>query len=592
MVSQSRPPTGKIGNGQGIAAFTDADAAMSLRSRAEEIFGRRHYNGDAKLSPDEAAHLFHELRVHQIELEMQNEELKRAHLELDASHARYFDLYDLAPVGYLTVSEKGIVEQANLTAVTLLGADSRNALLRQPLTRFILPADQDIFYRHRKKLFDTGDPQMCELRMKFSDQGEFWVRLDANLERDANDGTARCRVVLTNISDQKHAEKEKEKLLEQLAQAIKMESIGRLAGGVAHDFNNMLGVILGNLELAFDHVTPDEPLFVELTSIRNAARRSAKITEQLLAFARKQNACPQVLDMNGTVEGLFSMLKGLIGEHIDLAWQPGANLWTVNMDPAQIDQIIVNLCLNARDAIGGSGRIVIETGHAIYNEDDCRRHTNCTPGQYVVLSVSDNGCGMTRESLDHLFEPFFTTKKTGQGTGMGLASAHGIILQNNGFITVDSEPGRGTTFKIHLPRYEGAAVTAPAENTSLIPAGEGETVLIAEDEPTLLDMTAKMLQRQGYTVLCARTPLEAMHLAGEHAGKIKLLITDVVMPGMNGQQLAAKITAQHAMKCLFMSGYTSDIISHHGVMDSGVAFIQKPFTKMELALKVRTLLDD
>ena len=395
-----------------------------------------------------------------------------------------------------------------------------------------------------------------------------------------------------DITAHKQAETEKIKLEGQLQQAQKMESVGRLAGGVAHDFNNMLGIILGHAELAMDRMDPAQPLFADLMEIRKAAERSANLTQQLLAFARKQTVSPKIIDLNETVEGMLKMLRRLIGEDIDLAWLPGAGMWPIKMDVSQIDQIMVNLCVNARDAITDVGRITIETGNRRLDEAFCANQEGLAPGEYALLSVSDNGCGMGKDILDKLFEPFFTTKEIGKGTGLGLATVFGIIKQNNGFINVYSELNHGTTFNIYLPRYVGKTRQMQAEAMAAPIAQGHETILIAEDDSAILEITTIMLEQQGYRVLSANTPGEAIRLAREYADQIHLLVTDVVMPEMNGRDLAKNLLSLYPrMKRLFMSGYTADVIAHHGVLDPGVYFIQKPFRKKDLAAKVREALD-
>ena len=391
-------------------------------------------------------------------------------------------------------------------------------------------------------------------------------------------------VVMVDISDRIVLES-------QLNQAQKMESIGRLAGGVAHDFNNMLSVILGHTELALNTIDSRLPLFGSLQNIRKAARRSADLTQQLLAFARKQTVAPKVLDLNETVTGMLKMLQPLIGENIDLAWLPDKAPEPVNMDPSQIDQILVNLCVNARDAIKGPGKITIETGTAVFDADYCAKNTDVDAGDYVLLAVSDNGCGMDQQTIANLFEPFFTTKKTGKGTGLGLATVYGIVKQNNGFINVYSEPGQGTTLKIYLPLYTTKAEQTVRTEVPEPPTRGHETILLVEDEPMILEVTMAMLKPLGYTVLSAATPGDAMGLAREHAGEIHLLMTDVVMPEMNGRDLARNLLSLHpGIKRLFMSGYTANVIAHHGVLDEGVHFIQKPFSMHDLSAKIREVL--
>ena len=384
---------------------------------------------------------------------------------------------------------------------------------------------------------------------------------------------------------------ERDRLQEQLIQAQKMESVGRLAGGVAHDFNNMLNVILGYTELALQKMNKDDPLYDDLTEILSAARRSADITGQLLAFARRQTIAPRTIDLNDTVEGMLKMLRRLIGEDIDLAWKPGTGLWPVNMDPAQVDQVLANLLVNARDAISGVGKITIETENARLDESYCADRPGFVPGEFVLLAVSDDGCGMDRKTMDHLFEPFFTTKEVGKGTGLGLATVYGIVRQNNGFINVYSEPGQGATFKIYLPRHAGDAVSEPLFTGTETLHGTGESVLVVEDEPSVLKLADKMLAGLGYTVMTAQGPAAALEQAKRHTGGIDLLITDVVMPEMSGRDLAEKLESMHpGLRVLYMSGYTANVIAHRGILDKGVHFIQKPFNKRDLAKKVKAVL--
>ena len=429
-----------------------------------------------------------------------------------------------------------------------------------------------------------------ECRYKCKEGHYKWIEFTGiNLVHDAD-----IRGVLLNYHDltaHKRAAAEKAKLEAQFQQAQKMESVGRLAGGVAHDFNNMLQAILGNAALALEEIPPVSPARESLEEIQKAALRSADLTRQLLAFARRQTIAPKVLDLNEAVEGLLKMLRRLIGEDIHLAWLPAADLGPVKVDPTQIDQILANLCVNARDAIDGVGKVTIETGNAVFDEAYCADHPGFVPGEYVRLAVSDDGRGMDKETQAHLFEPFFTTKGVGEGTGLGLATIYGIVKQNHGFVHVYSEPGQGTTFRLYLPRHAGQAAATRTEPARALPRSSGETVLLVEDEPAILAIARKVLARLGYTVLTARTPGEAIGLAETPAREIHLLMTDVVMPEMNGRDLARRILSIHPkLKCLFMSGYTANVIAHHGVLDEGVHFIQKPFSMEDLAAKVRQAL--
>jgi len=397
--------------------------------------------------------------------------------------------------------------------------------------------------------------------------------------------------ISTDITERKREELEKEKLQAQLLQAQKLESVGRLAGGVAHDFNNMLSVILGYAGLVLEQMKPDQPMYIALQEIKQAAQRSADLTRQLLAFARKQTVTPKVLNLNETVKSMLNMLRRLIGENIDLVWLPGENLGQIKMDPSQIDQILANLCVNARDAIGDTGKITITTSNVLADAAYCAGRNGFLPGEYVLLTVSDNGCGMDSEMLEHLFEPFFTTKEVGKGTGLGLAMVYGVIKQNNGHIEISSVPGQGSTFEMYLPRYMARAdrMQMPEAVQSVVPGHE--TILLVEDESMILKMVSEMLKSLGYNVLPAATPGEAIRLAQNYAGEIHLLMTDVVMPEMNGRDLAKKLLSLYPdIKRVFMSGYTADVIAYHGVLDEGVHFIQKPFTMKDLTAIIKNVL--
>ncbi|MFH1023530.1 MAG: PAS domain S-box protein [Planctomycetota bacterium] len=395
--------------------------------------------------------------------------------------------------------------------------------------------------------------------------------------------------------ERKRADAEREKMKTQLLQVRKMEAVGQLAGGVAHDFNNMLTVILGHAEMALSKLDPSDPIHADIHEIKKAGERSADLTKQLLAFARRQIIAPKVMDVNNTIAGMLKMLNRLIGENIDLLWKPADDLWRVSMDPAQVDQILVNLMVNARDAISGVGRIVIETANVEFDAAYVKAHVGAVPGRYVRIAVSDDGCGMDKETQGRLFEPFFTTKPQGKGTGLGLATVYGIVKQNLGFIDVYSESGKGTTFKIYMPRHESEEEeeeTGEARISAGAPTGT-ETVLLVEDEPALLELAQQLLELLGYTVLPVGSPVRAIRQATEYAGEIHLLMTDMVMPGMNGRDLRKWLGAvRPGMKCLFTSGHTVDIIAHQGVLDKGVHFLQKPFSMETLAVKLREALGE
>lgn len=400
------------------------------------------------------------------------------------------------------------------------------------------------------------------------------------------------RGVFQDITDRREAEEALQKIQGQLIQAQKMESIGTLAGGVAHDYNNISSVIMGYAELSLEFESPKEPLKTNLEQILEAAKRATDITRQLLAFARKQTIDPIVIDLNQTVDSMLKILKRLIGEDIDLSWLPGAEIWPVKIDPTQVDQILANLCVNARDAISNVGKITIETGKVSFDGKYCRDHVGFVPGDYTLLAVSDNGKGMDAKILDNIFEPFFTTKEVGQGTGLGLATVYGIVKQNKGFINVYSELDKGTTVRVYLPMHTGRVLEREKKDTLSGLKGKGETVLVVEDDAVILEISEKMLVNQGYAVITAGTPADAFDFVNHQATAVHLLITDVIMPQMNGRELAEQLKSiLPELKVLFMSGYTANVIAHHGVLEKGVHFISKPFSHKDLAAKVRAVLD-
>ncbi|WP_224956292.1 ATP-binding protein [Geomonas subterranea] len=396
-------------------------------------------------------------------------------------------------------------------------------------------------------------------------------------------------LVIRDVTEKAEIEAEKRELAQQLAQSQKMEAVGQLAGGVAHDFNNMLGVIIGHAELALLRTGTSGEMHDRLREILDAATRSADITKQLLAFSRQQHAEPKVLDLNETIARMLKMLHRLIGEDIDLSWSPGFNVSKVRIDPSQLDQIMANLCVNARDAIAGVGNISIYTENITLSDHDKARIADLVPGEHVMLVVADSGAGMSREVMDRVFEPFYTTKALGRGTGLGLATVFGIVKQNGGHIEVQSEPGRGATFRIYLPAIQEATEERTLEKEK--PVGGTETVLLVEDEPAIMDIGTTILTQLGYTVYPASSPEQAIAIADDMGREIDLLLTDVIMPGMNGKDLSEQLLANRPqLKCLFMSGYTADVIAERGKFNADMCFLQKPFTMQSLAAKVREAL--
>ncbi len=479
--------------------------------------------------------------------------------------------------GYLTYVNDSMAEIHGYTASEMLG--------------------KPLFMCHNTQQLEQVRPLMQQMEVSggfyaeevshyHRDGSTFSMLMTGTLVRDAS-GKPQCYTVTAlDLSERKALE-------EQLQQAQKMESVGRLAGGVAHDFNNMLNVILGYTELISQSLATDDPIRSDLGEVKKAAEHSAELTRQLLAFARKQTVVLKVLDFNETIDSSINMIRRLIGEGIDLTWDPGKSVGQVRMDPSQIGQILTNLCANASDAIGGVGHITITTGSVHSDQDVIAHRPDLTQGDYVTLTISDDGCGMSEQTLDKLFEPFFTTKEMGKGTGLGLATVYGIVKQNDGAIEVESQPGQGTTFHIYLPRHLGQKEHQELAEDVPTAGVAQETVMIVEDESAILKLGKRMLEKLGYNVLAALSPTEALRLAEEYPGDIDLLLTDVVMPQMNGRDLARKLIDLYPnMKRIYMSGYTADVIAHQGVVDKDVHFIQKPFTMREMASKLQEVLTE
>jgi PAS domain S-box-containing protein len=520
---------------------------------------------------------------------------KWAEEALRKSEEKYRELVAALPQGVFEADPNGFIRYVNDITFEMFGYDRLDLSPGKfNITEMIAPEDRErAQVGVQNLLLSTEKSFSAEYLALRKDGSKFPVQIYSS--RIMHDGiSAGIRGIILDITERKRAEEEREKLQSQLIQAQKMESVGRLAGGVAHDFNNMLGIILGHTEMALDTIDPSQPQYGNLTEIQQAAERSAGLTKQLLAFARKQTIAPTVLDLNETVESMLKMLRRLIGENIDLEWQPGKNLWPVKMDSTQIDQILANLCSNARDAISDVGKVTIKTKNIALQKNDCMQSFSwLVPGEYVLLTVRDDGIGMDKNDLENIFDPFFTTKEVGKGAGLGLPMVYGIVKQNSGFINVSSEVGQGTVFSIYLPRHqeEPERRTEPLEAATI--TGGDETVLLVEDEPILLNMVKAMLDKLGYRVLSAVSPTEAIKLAKKHPHDINLLITDIVMPGMNGRDMAARIKALYPkLKCLFMSGYTADVVANHGVLEEGLHFMQKPFSMEDLAKKARETLEN
>ena len=515
-------------------------------------------------------------------------ERRQAEEALRASELRYRALFENSlDAVLLTVPGSGILS-ANPAACRMFGR-TEEELRRMRREDFVDPNDPNyprLLAERREHGLAAG-----ELTLRRGDGTTFAAEVSSVVFTDTQ-GNPRSSMIIHDISERKRAEAEQEKLRAQLAQAQKMESVGLLAGGVAHDFNNALGVVLGYAEMALDKVDRTSPVYEALREIHGAAERSAEITRQLLAFARQQTIQPRTLSINAAVDGIRTMLGRLIGEDIDLRWQPGPDPWPVWMDPGQLDQVLVNLCVNARDAITGVGAIHIATYNRTVDEVAGAALPGCRPGDYAVLTVRDNGSGMDPETCGRIFEPFFTTKELGKGTGLGLAIVYGIVTQNHGCIAVDSAPGAGTTFRVYLPRHTGDTVPVVEEQPVAAVSRQGETVLVVEDDPFIRKLARQMLGELGYTGLEAASSTEALALAERHGAAIRVLLTDVIMPEMNGRDLAARVAQLCPdIRTVFMSGYAAGIVSAGGVLEPGFSFLQKPFSVRALAAALRQALD-
>lgn len=516
-------------------------------------------------------------------------EWRQAEELLRSSEEKYRAIIETTDTGYLIIDLQGNVVDANQEYVRLTGHNTLVEIIGRNVLEWTAEYEKKRNTEAVTKCLKDG--QIRNFVIDYIDNAGQITPIEINAtiqkEGDSQHIISLCR----DITERRLADEEYAKIESKLKQAQKMESIGRLAGGVAHDFNNMLLTIMGNTDIAMDSISDDDPIQENLQEVYKAAERSADLTRQLLAFARKQTVSPKLLDLNDNVTNMLKMLQRLIGENIALVWQPGNNLGQIKIDPCQIDQVLANLCVNARDAISDVGKIIIETGISTFDEDYCSTHEDFIPGEYIYLSVSDNGCGMDKKTLENIFEPFFTTKAIGAGTGLGLASVYGAVKQNNGFIKTYSELGIGTSFIIYLPHYSNNAEinTIQIEESNLC---GGETILLVEDDLSILKMITLMLEKLGYTVLAANTATDAIQMEKEFTNEIHLLLTDVVMPDMNGRDLL-KILFSHRpyIKSLFMSGYTANVIAHHGVLDEGVQFIQKPFSQQQLSIMVREILN-
>jgi len=521
-------------------------------------------------------------------------EHREAIVALRQSEAKYRDLFESMLDGY-ALHEAICDERGTLVDYRYLEVNpafecyvgkTRAEVIGKRL-RELWPQTEPVWLERFGEVVRTGLPTRVEHR--HAGTGHWYL---VHAYRPA---PGRFAITCTDIDDRKRAEEEREKLEQQLRQSQKMEAIGRLAGGVAHDFNNILTAILGSLELATDSLNtrlpPVDPAWGHLQQVSLSAGRAASLTHQLLAFSRRQVTQPGAVELNRTIAAMEQMLRRLLTEDTRLALRLAPDLATVYADVGQMEQVVLNLVVNARDALAEGGMLTLETRNVTLDSDYVALHPEAHAGPHVLFTVSDNGCGMDAATCERVFEPFFTTKPIGQGTGLGLATVYAIIRQAGGHVTVYSEPGVGTTFRLYFPATAGVAAAVQAPPVGAAPQG-GEVVLLVEDDAAVRTVAEGFLGRAGYQVLVATDGNEALKLAAEHGQSIDLLVTDVIMPDMNGRKLAEQLRQlQPSLRTLFVSGYTANVIAHHGVLDEGVEFLEKPFTRHDLLRRVREVLD-
>jgi PAS domain S-box-containing protein len=513
-------------------------------------------------------------------------ERKQMEEALRESEERTRLIVETALDAVVTMDASGTITGWNAQAEAVFGWPRSEVIGRSLSETIVPPAYREAHEKGLRYFLATGEGSLLNRRVEITalhrSGREFPVELAISPARVGD--TYTFSAFVRDITERKRLE-------DQLLQAQKMESVGRLAGGIAHDFNNLLTAILGYAELAEDETDPQE-VRQYLSHVRQAAEKASDLTRQLLTFARRQIIAPRTVNINDLILSLDKLLRRLIGENIELVMLPKEGLHSVKVDPGQFEQILVNLVVNSRDAMPDGGKITIETANVTLDAEYARQHEEVVPGEYVLLAVSDTGSGMEEAIRLHIFEPFFTTKEKGRGTGLGLATVYGIVKQSGGHIWLYSEPGEGTAFKIYLPRTTETPEAVSNAPRKTVQPGGSETILLVEDEPAVRALAAQTLQARGYAVIEAMNGEEALRLVKGREAQIRLLITDVVMPQMNGKELAERLQALHpGMKVLYSSGYTENTIVHHGVLKPGIAFLSKPFTPTMLAGKVREVLD-
>lgn len=554
---------------------------------SEATFGS--YGELAGMSPKDIVALIHDLRAHQIELKMQNEELRYLQQELENTRDRYAHLYDFSPVGYFSITEKGIIDEANLTIASMLDI-KKGALIGMPVSRFISRDDRDIFFNHQKRLLKTASPESFELRLLKMNGEEFHAALECMVVTQTDDDSKKIRVAASDISGRKRAEAEKKQLESQLRSAHKMQALGTIAGGIAHEFNNILGIILGNAELALDELPEWNPARFNLEAVQTASLRAKVIVHELLSFVRKTEPERKPIKINAIVTGSLKLIRSSIPSGIEIRQDIQKEPRTILADPTQINQVLINLITNAVHAMEKDGGILRIGLNRVTLDDKMVKRHGLSPGPYVKLTVSDTGHGIDPEIVERIFDPYFTTKETGKGAGMGLAVVQGIVRNHNGAIFVDSEFDKGTAFHIFLPVIENEHARKDFI-TEDFKTGK-ERILFVDDEKSLVEIVSQILDRLGYRVEATTNPFDALKLFRTNSDKFDLVITDLTMPGMSGDKLVKEILAiRPEMPIILCSGF-SDKIGGDKANELGIrAFIMKPVVIREMAGTIRKVLD-
>ncbi len=573
--------------------MTTPDYLKDLRRRAEAVSSREVEQDIERMSVVEIQGPVHELRTHQIELELQNEELRKAQEELVVVRDELASLFDRAPVGYLSLNEKGTILKANLTISEMLGVD-RALLVKQPFSAFIVPDDQDIYYLHRKTLLESREKQTCELRLHHAETGSQWVRIVCLCAEDPDGGGIRLRATVSDISELKEAEQQRKAIESQMHEAQKLESLGVMAGGIAHDFNNLLMAVLGNVDLALDDLSPVSPARESMELVRTAAKRAAELSRQMLIYSGRGSFIKQPIDLNEVVVEMTHLLESVISKKIVLKFNLARGLPAIEADATEIRQVVLNLITNASEAIDqDAGTITLTTVVSGYNGGSLtgdHAAKGSAEGKYIRLDVTDSGCGMAEETRQKIFDPFFTTKFTGRG--LGLAAVHGIVRGHNGLLQVTSTIGRGTTFTVLFPSSPLPVMKTPLDEPGDGIPGRVGVVLVADDERTVRTLMETTLARAGFEVLTARDGQEAVDLFREEQHRIDVVLLDLTMPHLSGVDAFHQIRQISTdVPVLLASGYNEEKVKENFTDDHRpTRYIRKPCRPIVLVRIVQSVM--